>query len=613
MSDDATPTAEAPAAESTAEAPAAEATTEGTDAAPAYELPEGYAEMTDAELEEMFNTLDADVEAVKAMSADPASLTFAVVAEGKAKRLAQGTITELLATRQTERAQLVADLGALDTDKPVLPVADEADEAPVAKAASAQPSPAEKASVIEAIRDREAAPQPKAEVAQPSILASVESSMPRWISTREVGEKADWGVLVNSTRPVGGGANGIEPRPHESVLAAARTENRNFEFELTDSATYNDRIINEAMQAHRDRRMSEGHDSKSAAICDPATILRDAMVCGTDATPFQASLTQMGAQSGNALKFQYRQPTSITEAQAGIGQWTTTEQGTISPTDPTTWKPCVAIACPGYATEIATEITACYTVDAFTELSSPESIADFVYAKDRAFARFTEAWHLRKTDTFLYNLSFNGYTGAVPDTIEAILNAISAGNYGERLDPGKYVVYGSPGVLAALAIDQNRKAFSNGAAAMDAVRQVVEDATGTSYVQLLDQPLQSNNALGTSPFGSLGSIGAGSATALPKLSSVAFTLRIIDPSSFVAFNTGEAVFGEQITLDQARQNQRGFFQRIFGGMMKPGCTPGYKVAVTLCTDGSRGGFVEPGCTPTGFTSAGVPFVATPAG
>ena len=126
------------------------------------------------------------------------------------------------------------------------------------------------------------------------------------------------------------------------------------------------------------------------------------------------------------------------------------------------------------------------------------------------------------------------------------------------------------------------------------MQSIVEDATGTSYVQLLDVPhTNGNGTWGSSPFASLPAVG-GSASALARLDSVTFTLRVLDPSAFVAFNTGEAVFGEQVTLDQARQNGRGFFQRVFGGLMKPGCSPGYKITVSnLAVDGSRGGFLTP--------------------
>lgn len=639
MSDTTPPDAEgtpaAPAdAEATPTTPVDEATTDAPAAtdpeAPDAEnevtaLPADWEGLADADLTTLFNELGASINEAKAL--DPTEITAETVATAKAQRTAQDKIAALLQTRIDERAANKLALDSLDDDAPTLPEtpvssapkdAKPADK-PEAKAASAAAQPVSTAAPVTA-QDAIAARESVIDAASPvtnrrALTAAVAATSPRWLSTRD-GDAASWIDLVNGSRPAAGGRDGIEARPKESVMASAKSDVPSYDDMLTDSPSHNERVIALARERHYDERRSQGTPARMAAICDPATILRDAMVIGTDATPFQNSLVGLTAQSGNALKFQYRLPTSISEAVAGVGEWTTGDQAAIDRTDPDTWKPCVEIACPGYDTQSATEITACYEIDAFTELSSPEAEADFVWAKDRAFARYTEGWHIRKADSWLRWVSFNGYTGAVPSVIEAILSSIASGDYGERLDPGTYTVFGSPGLLYALAIDENTKAYrQNLTAALDDVRQIVEDATGCSYVQLLDLELDSGGALKSSPFGSFGSVGAGSATVMPRLSSVGFTMRILDPSSIVAFNTGEAVFGEQITLDQARRNHRGLFQRIFGGQMKPGITPGYKVSVTLCTDGSRGGFVEPGCPPTGFvpSGSGSSFVATPAG
>lgn len=518
--------------------------------------------------------IDAEVVAIR--SADPASLGFADVARARAMREAQAEITALLEARAAEREQVAEELAAIG-DAPALPQA---------RAASTATEPPPATVAAQAIRDREAP------VSDPAPAARTASPV-QWMSQMDEGS-ADWGRLVNATRPTRANGGQIDARPREAVLASVRVE-RDTDMELTDSASANDRIIAQAMEAHRAARETTP-GARLAAVCDPATILRDAMVCGTDATPFQSSLVQLTASSGNALRYQYRTATSIASADDGVTAWTATEQGSVLPTDASTWKPCATIACPDYTTVTASEFTACYEIDAFTELSSPEAVGDFAMAKDRAFARYTEGWFLRQASSLSYHLSHGSYTGAVPDIIDSVLSALAAGTYGERLDlTSGYVVYGSPGVIAAATIDENRKAYRSGGSALEDVAGIIGAATGTDYVQLLDLPLTSGGAVPATPFQPLGTIGAASATVQAQLSQVSFSIWVLDPSAFVAFTTGEAIFGDQITLDQARRNQRGFFQRAFGGLMKPGCAPGFRIDIRLCTDGGRGGFVVPEC------------------
>lgn len=587
----------APADEVTPDAPAdstpavdaatddtAEAGTAGEpEGAVEFVLPEDYTSYDDDRLVGLHASLDQQIaEGRDAVAAKAAAgeATLADVATLKSLRAAQQTIADTLAARVADRQAIADGLNELENPVP-LP------DAVPARAAAAK-------AVTRVISEQPPTPDQAPADQTPSEVtaAAAEQPMP-WRSVRDGGSSASWGDLVNEGRRNLGST--VDPmRP--VVLASARVIDDEDRM-LTDSASKNERLIGEAMEEHRAARMEAGGGARLAAICDPATILRDAFVCGTTATPLQSSLVNMTANSGNALKYEYRLPTSIAAATAGIATWDVADQNSVDPTDPETWKPTVAIACASYSTEVASEQTASYEVDAFTELSSPESVDDFVQAKDRAFARHTEGWYLRKLDTFLHPLTWDASAGAgaVPEIIEMVLTALANGHYGERLDLASgYAVYGSPGLLYALAADENRKGYRSGSTDLAAVQSLVEGATGTSYVQLLDVAhTDGNGTWGSSPFAALPAVG-GSAAALARLDSLSFTLRIIDPSSFVAFTTGEATFGEQVTLDQARQNKRGFFQRMFGGLMKPGCAPGFKITVTgLAVDGSRGGFLTP--------------------
>lgn len=577
-------------------------------------------DLADAETEEIERlnaAIDAEIEAARA---NPDAVTMDDITRFQGLRAVQTNLAAEVQRRIDEAAATATALEEIAGNVVTLPStpSETTPAVPAAQAASpsAPPAPpaapsapvvdrAAHAAAMHAIRERAnptqdpaAAESHAARAASPGVVA--QQAAAQWVSLRAADPGvADFGRMVNQTRPVSMFGGEIQPRD-ESILAAAVIE-ADPELQLTDSRSHNEGAMSRAIQAHREAReeAATARNTKVAAICTPAQIIREAMQCGTDAVPLQGALVNMNAVSGNAnnLSYSYRLPTSINEAAAGVGAWTATNQGNVVATDPTTWKPCVAIACPGYADEIASEFTACFTVDAFTELSSPEQVADFEQAKDRAFARFTEAWMLRKLDTYLYHVSHTATLGAVPDIIDAVLTALANGHFGERMDlEAGYVVFGSPGLAYAAAIDENSKAYGDGSS-LDTVMGIVREATGTDYVQLYDLPLTGAGNLPANPFGSLGVVGASGATPLPTIGGgvITYQLRVIDPSSFIGFNTGEATFGQQITLDQARQNKRGFFQRVFGGLMKPGCAPGYRIDITLCHDGSRGGFVEPSC------------------
>lgn len=594
---EATPEAPAPGAEATSEAPAP---------AGAYTLPDDVEALDDdalralhAELGERFDTLRAE-----------GSQTLDSVEALRSFRTAQARIAEIVAARFAEDEAIRTGLDEVDSAEVVtLPEA-----RTQADAGDGGETPEQRAASVRSVVSGNTGEQARRGVEEGAPVpvtrtASVAAAYDQWRPVREdvaaaSGVGTSLAAMVEMTNLPQGSP--IDTR-RASVLAVARPEIAD-DLLLTDSQSHNDRLIEDAVADHRARRReaAEGIPGvRSAAICDPATIIRDAFVCGTDATPLRNAIVNMTANSGNKLKFQYRAPTSISAATSAVREWDTTAQAAISATDASTWKPCVAIACPTYNTESATEITACFSIDAFTELSSPEAEADFAQAMDRVWARYTEGWFLRKLDSYLHPWSVDFQGGTVPDIIEAILTTETYGAFAERLGDtyGDYVALFSPGVAAAAVIDENRRAYGDSNKSFADVISLIRGATGNDVVQLYDLPLSSANpgVIPSSPFPANPTAG-GAATALAwgtpgnRMNSMSYTIRLIDPSAFVGWTTGEAVFGDQITLDQARQNKRGLFKREFGGMMKPGCAPGYKITISICPDGSRTGFLTPGCT-----------------
>lgn len=601
MADEITPTPaegdETPTAPVEGQTPP-EATAEAAPAEPEhYTLPEGHEAWDEAQLREQFDAIEAEVQDLL-----PNITLLAEMTPVNERREAQRAIAALIQQRHDEAAQLAQELEAagevveLPDPSPALPrAASVASDIADALASGNVETPANTAAAIVPARVEE------------SPVARVAAVVANWRDSRDgEGGTVAFGSLFDEHRPEARGVSSdgvmrLEDSDvrRSTILATVRIE-RDAELELTDSTAHNEAAIAEVTRRHREARRAATTDPNAvrmAAICDPASILRDATTCGSTQTPFQNSLPSMNAASGNKLKFQYRASTTLSAAAGGVGVWDATKQAAVSASDSATWKPCVAIACPTYTTVQASEITACYSVDAFTELSSPEAEADFVQAKDRAWGRVSEGWFLREVDKYLIPLTFAGHRGAVPDFISAVLTPHVWASYTERLDPEAdgYVMYGDLGLLEALVIDENKKAYSNGVESLADVRSAIEGATGASYVQLLDKALATNDSVPASPFAALPAKG-GTAAAMPDLTTITFVLRYLDPSAFVMWTTGEGIFGDQITLDQARQNKRGFFQRMFGGLMNPGCAPGFKISMTLCLEGARTGFVTPTCT-----------------
>lgn len=588
--------AEAPAEGDGTETPAEGGETSAEDAAPdlldaTYVLADDVESWDDDRLVAQHTEVEAQrVTALAELQArrDAGTATIGHVEAVRSIRAAGQRIADILAARGAERTA-IAD-GIDEAGAPVeLP---EGFEAPAERVASARQV------VTRVIGERPPAvgEQSSAEGQTDEERLAAAQPVP-WRDARlGEGTPLDWSDVVNASATRQGGRVQQRGASILASIAVPLDESRT----LNDSRSHNERVLAEIREDYEARRAdAAGDPERLAAICDPPTIIRDAVVIGTDAMPFQATLPQAGAVSGNQLKFEYRLPTSLAEATPGIGTWSTALQAAIDPTDPDTWKPTVRIDCPEYDDETAVEQTASYEIDAFTQLSSPEAEADFIHAKDRAFARHLEGWMLRRFDKYTHNVAWDASDGpgAGPQVIEAILSALANGRYAERIDLASgYVVAGSPGLLAALTVDENKRGYRQSEATLAQVQSIIEGATGSRYVELLDVAhTDDDGTWGSNPFGALPAVGLDDTPdPLPRLGAMTHWLRVYNPAAFAQINTGEMTFGQQVTLDQARQNVRGFFQRTFGGLMKPGYEPAFTIKVTgLHLDGSRGGFTTP--------------------
>lgn len=381
------------------------------------------------------------------------------------------------------------------------------------------------------------------------------------------------------------------------VLASARTDTDPATLLTVGNRAGNERIIAQNLAEFREARrdtFTTNTDVRLAAICDPATVLRDVRAAGTDATPVSDEFSWLTGESGNALKYEYREPMSLTAAETGVGVWTSTDQTAVDPADPDTWKPVASLACPDYTEVTAEELVAGWEADSWTEYSSPEARAELESRIRHLQARFRDGWLLRELGDRSHALTYDGPHGAIPDLIAAVEYSLFYATYGERLVDGDYTLVIPPDLMRLLVVDGARVGNPIAPARSEAeIRADIEHATGVRTVVARDLALDTDGTLPTSPYPAIPAVGA-AAAAIPttwKDGTRKFRLYLADPTAFQPFTTGEATFGQQVTLDQARQNKRGLFMAEYVGLMKPGIAPAFTIDFTATPNGGRAGFV----------------------
>lgn len=394
----------------------------------------------------------------------------------------------------------------------------------------------------------------------------------------------------------------------KTVLASAPIVEDDADLLRSGSARDNERLVRRNLTALREFRrdtFSGDREARMAAmlasICPPLETVRTVLTAGTNATPASDEFSWLLSEGngGNALGFEYRLPTSMSTVADGVGAWDEAKQAYVDPSDPETWKPVHAIDCPGFEEAVAEELTAAWEVDSWTELSSPGVVADVEFNIAKLWARYWEGFTLRALSTHARKVTFGPVHGTVADTIAVIRFLLSYATFDERLIPGDFSVFLPPGYVDLLVVDEARKGFQpTGYRAEDAVLAEIEAATGARIVKTLDLPLNANGSLATSPFqlANLPDVGD-PAQALPApWESQTFKIQLADPASLQPFQTNQATLGQQVTLDQARQNKRGMFQGQYLGFMKPGIAPIFEAEVSTIPCGVRAGLND-SCVP----------------
>ena len=334
-----------------------------------------------------------------------------------------------------------------------------------------------------------------------------------------------------------------------------------------NSATRNDALIREAVEAHRARLAGEPVEAHVAAICDPLDIIREIPEDGNTATPF-ASL--FPSRPASRLGFQYTPASALSVAASGVTLWEESDQNSVDEADPSTWKPAVLIECSSPVEVKAKELVTAALVDTSTEMSSPEKVREFMAKLATARAR-TREQHLLSlfdaTDT-TYTRTADAAEGTLVAAVRAVLELVPALLYTERLNPQTYTAVVEPGFMQKIAIDNALVGEKESAA--DA-KAFFESETGIRLVELHD--FDSGN-----DFSSSTTLGA-----LPSVTNI----RLVPTADYIYSATGEQSTGWQTDPQLARQNRMQAFSSEWLLLAKHGVAPAATIALTSVASGTR--------------------------
>lgn len=374
------------------------------------------------------------------------------------------------------------------------------------------------------------------------------------------------------------------------------------------SAERNTEIIHLARDEYLARRNGDPVP-QTAAICEPFDIIRTIPDCVEASEPFSNSLPsrpigRLGFQfipSMSINDFGVAATTDITDAisgslGAGLQIWGEAEQATVDPDDSSTWKPCAFVDCPDVDTVTAEAITACFTFDNTTDMSSPERIQDALSKITARKARLKTERLLQIAEGFSHHFRMTGPYGALPGFIEGLIFTLAQGGYTERLEDGTpYNVYTPPGLLEMLVVDRANKGYLTSVEQQDVASYVKSEAAAAGWnISLID--LNDVSLDEDAPFNPLPAVSVGSAaTPLPGLGGSAHPSRvhIISPESVLYGSTGEINVGIERSPELMRQNRAQWFEEEYVMLTKHGCHPWFYVDFTLCPNGSRAGLATP--------------------
>ncbi len=561
--------------------------------AAAPEVPADFTGLSDDDLAGLHGELEAKYSAER-----PAAQTKAQIDKLRGYREAQARIADEVKRRIAEKAENAEALKALDETTP-LPEDAPADGDPAAPAETLE-TPAEPAAPSDA-----PAPAPEAIAAsltadgvagaRKAQTAAEKAPAPAKTRPRAPMQAAASQTVVPYQQEVTLGDIGriadkvkSDLRPVREVVRAYVASVPAFEdmgdigqelLSTANGAQRNDALIREAVEAFNARRAERlGRPAvKTAAICDPLDIIREIPDYVSQADPLSGAFPSRGI---TRLGFNFTPAVSLAAVAEGTQfGWDDTDQASVDPTDPDTWKPCLDATCPSPCTITAVASTGCLTFDVTTEMSNPERIRDLMSKLTALRIRDRTIGLLDLMDGLSVDFTHTGDYSLMPDAIYAIGKVLPRLVYAERLDAEDYTLFLPPGFAESLVIDINGKEFATseelGQQAAAAARHI-GDVFGLEVIRLRDE----TDAL----FDALPAVAT--PTALDD-GPCAWPLRLIHTPSALYGSTGVIDTGIQSDPQLARQNKRQWFQEEFVLLTKHGSPPWAKITLTSASSGSR--------------------------
>lgn len=314
---------------------------------------------------------------------------------------------------------------------------------------------------------------------------------------------------------------------------------------------------------------------RTAAVCGPADIIRAIPECigmGRNIRAMFRNVPSMHAA------FQFIPSIGLASVAAGVTQWTDEDQALVDPTDPDTWKPCVALTCGTPETVTPERVPSCLTVEVMQNMSTPEQVANWVSVIHSQTERVAEGVLLDTIDTNSSQYTVTtAFYGAMPSLFDAVSNFLGlAGSLNRQLDLSGYQLIVEGGMVRRLALDDIARIFR--------VENELQSVLGSLGVGLVQTP-DWGYAAGSSPWGTINPVGH-APIELPA-APCEWTCRLIDPRSGFFFSPDDFAWGTYRDPQLMRQNQIQWFGELFEGLGKNGCAPWFSFTIVLDPNGDR--------------------------
>lgn len=355
-----------------------------------------------------------------------------------------------------------------------------------------------------------------------------------------------------------------------------------------NNASENTRILNAAAQ-RTDRPLDL---ITAACFCGPDQADNSINRSGIDARPVAGAFNSVPVQG----RFRYIPDVTFADVAAGTQQWTCTDQDAVDPDVPSTWKPCVDLAC---QTDITVEpymVPACATIDITTQLSNPELVDAFLSKLGVVHARLAETLLLDQiVATSHYPTIAAGSFGLLWELERFLSGVHGIASYELRENPESYVMMVPPGMLDLLVADQHLRGAQQPLNKSDIIR-LIQESYGVRVQEILDIDT-AHTALYPTSTAAWGALGVATPFAGSGNLPDQFVAYILDPSDYSHGMSDLVEAGYRTDGNLTRQNRVQWFTEGTEFLEKRGQKASITLQIDSCANGAASAMVAPpACT-----------------